>query len=184
MADPALDSVPSQLADIRGGDRVAWEHTYRQFAPSVLGYLRSQRVEDPDDLLADVWLQVVRDLGTFTGSADGFRAWILRIAHNRLVDMRRAGARRIEEVPVADVPEAADDGDPELPMEDPDELDRLFAGVPPTQRAVLYLRYVLDLPQGEIAMILGSSLGAVKMQQRRGIDAISARLDGSSSHES
>lgn len=180
MADPGLDTFPVLLADTREGSRTAWEHLYRRFAPSVLGYLRSQRADDPEDLLADVWLQVVRDVDAFEGSADGFRAWILRIAHNRLVDVRRADARRPEEVVVAQPPDQLADADPAAPVDDPDELERLFAGVPATQRAVLYLRYVLDLPQGEIATVLGSSLAAVKMQQRRGIDAISARLDGSS----
>jgi RNA polymerase sigma-70 factor (ECF subfamily) len=177
MADQEFHTFPMLLADARRSDRTAWEQLYRQFAPSVLGYLRSQRVEDPDDLLADVWLQVVRDLDGFEGTHNGFRAWILRIAHNRLVDVRRADARRPDEVPVAQPPETSDAGDPGPPIDDQVELERLFAGVPPTQRAVLYLRYVLDLPQGEIATVLGSSLAAVKMQQRRGIDAISARLD-------
>ncbi|MCW2920955.1 MAG: polymerase, sigma-24 subunit, subfamily [Thermoleophilia bacterium] len=177
MADPELDTFPVLLADAREGDRAAWEQFYLRFAPSVLGYLRSQRVDEPEDLLADVWLQVVRDLAGFDGSADGFRAWILRIAHNRLVDVRRADARRPDEVIVATLPELADAGDPAPPVDDQAELERLFHGVPATQRAVLYLRYVLDLPQGDIATVLGSTLAAVKMQQRRGIDAISTRLD-------
>ncbi len=177
MADQELDSFPTLLAKARDSDRTAWEQLYRQFAPSVLGYLRSQRVDEPEDLLADVWLQVVRDLAAFGGSADGFRAWILRIAHNRLVDVRRADARRPEELSVAQPPEQLDENDPDPPIDDREELERLFSGLPSTQRAVLYLRYVLDMPQGEIATALGSTLAAVKMQQRRGIDAIAARLD-------
>ena len=176
MADPDHHTFPGLLVAVRAGDRTAWEDLYRAFAPAVLGYLRSQRVDEPEDVLADVWLQVVRDLDRFAGDADGFRAWILRIAHNRVVDVARTGARRVEEVAVADVPESADP-DPVAPFADTSELEALFEGLPATQRAVLYLRYVLDLPQAEIATIVGTSLAAVKMQQRRGIDAISARIE-------
>ncbi|MCB0879344.1 MAG: RNA polymerase sigma factor [Thermoleophilia bacterium] len=178
MASPEPPDFEARIAAARDGDRSAWELLYREHAPAVLGYLRAQRLDAAEDVLAEVWLQVVRDLQHFKGRSDPeFRGWILRMAHNRLVDDRRAFARRMAEVPVAQPPETAAETDPDPPVDNPAQLEHLFRGLPATQRAVLYLRYVLDLPQGEIAEVLGSTLAAVKMQQRRGIDAIAARLE-------
>lgn len=134
--------------------------------------------------MADVWLHVVRDLSGFSGGSSGFRAWILRIANNRVIDARRSSDRRPDENPVAVVPESPTDVvDDVSPLEGSPELERLFRGLPESQRAVLYLRFVLDLPQGEIAEVLGFTVAAVKMQQRRGIDANSGRLERGAGNE-
>src|SRR5665647_1240879 len=95
---PATDPVDfDQLLEAaKRHDRDAWDELYHRFAPSILGYLRSQRVASEEDMLSDVWLQVVRDLSSFTGGAAQFRGWLLRISHNRLLDERRSHRRRSE----------------------------------------------------------------------------------------
>jgi RNA polymerase sigma-70 factor (sigma-E family) len=54
-----------------------------------------------------------------------------------------------------------------------DELMRALAELPPRQRAVLVLRYFLDLPEAEVAAALHCSLGTVKSTAARGL----ARLE-------
>lgn len=54
-----------------------------------------------------------------------------------------------------------------------DELVRALATLPPRQRAVLVLRYFLDLPEAEVAEALQCSLGTVKSTASRGL----ARLE-------
>jgi DNA-directed RNA polymerase specialized sigma24 family protein len=93
-----------------------------------------------------------------------------------VLDARRSRRRR-PEVPVALVPDARYVGGDDDVVRDDDGIEALLDGLPSSQRAVLYLRYVLDLPQGEVATILDSTVAAVKMQQRRGMDAI-ARKQG------
>ena len=48
-----------------------------------------------------------------------------------------------------------------------------LAALPPRQRAVLVLRYFLDLPEAEVAAALKCSLGTVKSTASRGL----ARLE-------
>lgn len=52
---------------------------------------------------------------------------------------------------------------------DRDFLMRALAELPPRQRTVLVLRYFNDLPEAEIAAILGCSTGTVKSQVSRGL---------------
>ncbi len=54
-----------------------------------------------------------------------------------------------------------------------DELVSALASLPPRQRAVLVLRYYLDLPEAEVAAALKCSLGTVKSTSARGL----ARLE-------
>jgi RNA polymerase sigma-70 factor (sigma-E family) len=54
-----------------------------------------------------------------------------------------------------------------------DELMRALAALPPRQRAVLVLRYFLDLPEAEVTAALKCSLGTVKSTASRGL----ARLE-------
>ncbi len=54
-----------------------------------------------------------------------------------------------------------------------DELMAALAALPPRQRAVLVLRYFLDLPEAEVAAALKCSLGTVKSTTSRGL----ARLE-------
>ena len=51
---------------------------------------------------------------------------------------------------------------PAAPLDAHDELHAAIAALPPRQRAVLVLRYFLDLPEAEIAAALQCSLGTVK----------------------
>jgi RNA polymerase sigma-70 factor (sigma-E family) len=54
-----------------------------------------------------------------------------------------------------------------------DELYAALVALPPRQRAVLVLRYFLDLPEAEVAAALECSLGTVKSTASRGL----ARLE-------
>jgi RNA polymerase sigma-70 factor (sigma-E family) len=59
------------------------------------------------------------------------------------------------------------------PFDTHDELYAALVALPPRQRAVLVLRYFLDLPEAEVADALQCSLGTVKSTASRGL----ARLE-------
>jgi RNA polymerase sigma-70 factor (ECF subfamily) len=139
---------------------------YRALAPAVLGYLRAERVPDPDDVLGEVFLQVARDIHRFKGDDQALRRWVFTIAHNRAVDAHRRRARsRVHldgRVPERLTPPPADPFDPELIA----ALDTLT----PDQREVVVLRFVADLPLEAVARITRRRVGAVKALQHRGLE--------------
>ena len=179
MVADATDDFRALLANVQGNQRQGWEQLYAAHAPAVLGYLRSQNAPHPEDLLGEVWFQVVRDLPRFTGNdASQFRAWLLRIARNRLIDARRREASRPSIAPVA-VPDTPDSkaavGDVGQ-ASNVARLEELLGGLPDNQRAVLYLRFVLDLSQRDVASVLSCSLAAVKMLQARGLRGLARQI--------
>jgi RNA polymerase sigma-70 factor (ECF subfamily) len=151
------------------------EQVYRRFAPGVLGYVRAQAASDPEDLAAEVFAQVVRDLPRFDGDDDELRRWVFTIAHHRLVDQHRRRRRRRGRLPVGERAERAvatpDDaviGDVALVG----ALQRLTRA----QRDVIVLRFVADLPIADVARLLHRRRGAVKALQHRALATLSADL--------
>jgi RNA polymerase sigma-70 factor (sigma-E family) len=80
------------------------------------------------------------------------------------------------ELPTADPPEGAG-ADPHAALDDRDRLWRALRRLPRRQRAVIVLRFFEDLPDAEIADILGCTLGTVRSQASRALGKL--RLDES-----
>jgi RNA polymerase sigma-70 factor (ECF subfamily) len=147
---------------------------YRHLAPAVLGYLRGQRVDDPEDLLGEVFLHVARSLHRFRGDEEHLRRWVFTIARNRVIDAGRRRARRPHVVgrTPPDVPTAP----PPAPL-DPDLLNALTE-LTADQREVVVLRFVADLSLDEVAAVTGRSTGAVKSMQHRALEQLARILTG------
>ncbi|MGI8791669.1 MAG: RNA polymerase sigma factor [Acidimicrobiales bacterium] len=156
-----MRTSPSTSAD---GEGLNAGTLYRRLAPQVLGYLRSQRVPEAEDVLGEVFVQVARDLKGFKGDDDACRRWVFSIAHNRMVDaFRRENRRRDEpgEVPEVAVHDDLDGVDPALAA----ALD----GLTPDQREVVVLRFVADLSIEAVAKVTRRRVGAVKALQHRAL---------------
>ncbi|SNS68228.1 RNA polymerase sigma-70 factor, ECF subfamily [Geodermatophilus pulveris] len=177
---PAFDDV---LAAAQAGAPWAFEVLYRDLSPAVTGYLRLHGAAEPDDLASETFIGVLTGLPAFRGGEEALRAWVFTIAHRRLVDDWRRRGRR---------PQLTDDdtllaehrgGDVEddvLARVGTAEVDRLCAGLPTDQRAVLLLRILADLTVEQVAEVLGRSVGSVKALQRRGLRTLRTALDATS----
>jgi RNA polymerase sigma-70 factor (ECF subfamily) len=160
----------------QGADRATWspdlEDAYRALAPAVLGYFRSHHVDQPEDLVGEVFVSVARNFRQFRGDADDFRGWVFAIAHRRRVDhTRRWRVRR--RVVTADPPEyGRTDDRSDLDVDLLAALDELT----PSQREVVVLRFVADLSLEEVARIVHRRVGAVKALQARALAQLAGRL--------
>ncbi len=143
---------------------------YRDLAPTVLGYLRSLRVPDPEDVLGEVFLSVARDIGRFSGSDTALRRWVFSIAHNRAMDAHRRASRDRStlEAELSEPTGRSAQAPPADPL-DPALIDAL-ATLRADQRDVLVLRFVADLPLEAVAKITGRRVGAVKALQHRALE--------------
>jgi RNA polymerase sigma-70 factor (ECF subfamily) len=166
-----VQSFENVVFAARAGAEWAWARIYEDLAPPLAGYLRAHGAADPDDLVAEVFLQVVRGLDGFSGPEPAFRAWVFTIAHRRLVDDLRRRSRRpvvpVEtatlELPGGDVTEDA------FARLDAKRVTEAIASLPRDQQSVLLLRIIGDLTIEQIAEAVGKRPGAVKALQRRAL---------------
>ncbi len=174
--EPTFEAV---LGAAREGAEWAWASLYERLAAKVLGYLRTMRAPDPEDVLGEVFLQVVRDLSTFSGNEASFRSWVFSIAHHRFLDDARYRSRRPISL-VDEVPEPTESGDVEAEaleaLKNSQMLDAL-ARLGDERRTVLLLRLFGGLKLSQIGEIMGKSTGAVKQTQRRALAELRKVLD-------
>lgn len=80
------------------------------------------------------------------------------------------------ELTLAEPLEPTDPGDRTSAVDERLSLLPALRAVPVRQRSVLVLRYLCDLPDAEIAATLGITVGTVRSQAARGLDALRARV--------
>jgi RNA polymerase sigma factor (sigma-70 family) len=168
--DPEPDDDAGDWLNSRDRARVA--RAYRELAPAVLGYLRASRVEDPEDVLGEVFVQVVRDIKRFRGDDAALRRWVFSVAHNRAMDTHRRRTRR--PLVFADPPSESAVIAPVEPFDA--ELLAALDRFTPDQREVVVLRFVADLSLDDVARLTGRTVGAVKALQHRGLAALELAL--------
>jgi RNA polymerase sigma-70 factor (sigma-E family) len=78
------------------------------------------------------------------------------------------------EVPSAQLPEAVGP-DEATGVDNRQALRAALAQLPPRQRAVVVLRYHQDLPEAQVAALLGISVGTVKSQAAKALAALRAQ---------
>jgi RNA polymerase sigma-70 factor (ECF subfamily) len=178
--------VPSRITDdvisrLRAGEHAAFELVYRELAPPVIGYLRSGGVADPESVVNDVFLAVLKQLGQLTGGPAGLRSLVFSIAHARVVDELRRRSRqpaRISYLAALDTRTTESAENAAVAAITTERVQLLLDTLPDDQRAVIVLRVIADLSLNQVAEILGRSPGAIKQLQRRGLLALRGRLAG------
>lgn len=129
---------------------------------------------DPDDLYQETWLRVVRGARGFDPGRR-FSTWLFQIALNQARDLHRRAVP--EPVASEELERAAADAAgvttaPGSAGEARDavlDVQRLLAALPEPQREVVVLRVLDDLPEDEVARIVGCPRGTVKSRLHHGL---------------
>ena len=126
-----------------------------------------------EDIAQEAFLSALRALPAFDLRRP-LRPWLHRIVVNRAIDWSRARALRNEVG--ADV--AAEPAAPEVAADGVgDAIAAALMTLGPEQRAVVVMRYVLELTPGEIGTALGLARGTVNSRLRRGLDALGVAIE-------
>jgi RNA polymerase sigma-70 factor (ECF subfamily) len=159
-------AVAGSEADLELLFRRHWPRAYRTAFLIVHDHAAAE------DIAQEAFVAAVRRLDRFDRRRP-FAPWLGAIVANRAIDWVRSRTSRRE---VADpAPERA--GAPDPPAAGySEEIVAGLAGLPPEQRAVVVMRYVLEYTPGEIARALELPRGTVNSRLRRGLDALEARL--------
>ena len=177
------------LAAAQAGGEWAVAVLYRELQPAVVRYFRSRTGQDAEDLAAETWLDVARGLRAFSGPEGAFRSWVFTIAHRRLVDHRRAVARRPVTISMTTDENASSPSAADLPAGDDtasaalaglvgdDAVRRIVEILPADQAEIVLLRVVAGLGADEVSRITGRRPGTVRVLQHRALRRLAEKLD-------
>ena len=126
-----------------------------------------------EDILQEVFILIYRKLG-WLEDANLFRPWTYRIASREAFKRLKREKRWTEQVRDESVLEAipTESPDPVYAPELIEHLPSLIARVSPASRAVLILHYLHEMPLGEVAGVLGITLGTVKSRLAYGLSSL------------
>ncbi|MFF0589469.1 RNA polymerase sigma factor [Streptomyces sp. NPDC003781] len=168
------------VARAQQGDEAAFAVAYRLVQPGLLGYVRGLVGDDAEDVAADAWLEIARDLGRFKGDGAGFRGWTATIARHRALDhLRRQKVRprpTALEQDVLDLPGPHSTHDQALETLSTGAALALVATLPRDQAEAVLLRVVVGLDGLAAARVLGKRPGAVRTATYRGLKRLARQL--------
>jgi RNA polymerase sigma-70 factor, ECF subfamily len=167
----------------RDGDRAAFEALIRRTSRLVYArlYLDSGEVDRVEDLLQETFLQAFRALRTLT-DANGFRPWLLAIAHNVLIDDARRAARQKRTAPPNQMLLT------QLPSPEPSPAEAaerselrqkvlsVLRSLPAEYQLPLTLRYIVGADYERISEQLGLTNGSLRGLLHRGLKLFRDRL--------
>jgi RNA polymerase sigma-70 factor, ECF subfamily len=150
-------------------DTSAFLELYDDALPHVYGYLarRCANAATAEDLTAETFMAAVAALhnSSAANQVGGNRIdlnipWLIGTARHKLIDHWRRTERRKEEL--ADLWDDIPVADPNDAAVDVMTANGVLAQLAPTHRAVLTLRYLDDLPVGEVATTIGRTVHATE----------------------
>lgn len=174
--------IGDQLTDedlLASGEPEHFGCFYQRHVREVLGYMM-RRTGDPEaaaDLTAETFAAAIVARRRFRPGVAPAGAWLLTIAHRKLVDYQRRGfaeerARRrlaMERRPLAEE-------DTALIRALGEEVLGRWQELPAEQRTAIQARVLDERPYPEIASELGTSETAVRMRVSRGLASLRRRL--------
>jgi RNA polymerase sigma-70 factor, ECF subfamily len=167
------------IADAQAGDASAFTVLYSRYAGMILRYLyaRTREQESAQDLTQEVFVRVLRSIGTFEFRGErSWLGWLYTIAANVLIGQVRR--KQPISTPLDAGDELVDQRGTEAvhSIHDRLELQQALAQLTTDQQQVLTLKFFADLNNNEIAQTLGRTEGAVKALQHRALASLQTIL--------
>jgi RNA polymerase sigma-70 factor (ECF subfamily) len=154
------------------GDTDAFGVLYERYVARIYNYIyyRTGLTTEAEDLTAKVFFRAYNHIGSYRNTGVPFSAWLYRIAHNLVANWHRDNSRK-KEVALDEEPQIMHRGAlPETVLMKDQQVDSLFRiikGLTSDRQQLLILKFVEDLSNSEIGMIMGRSEGAIKSLYHR-----------------
>ncbi|GAB4521074.1 MAG: sigma-70 family RNA polymerase sigma factor [Anaerolineales bacterium] len=185
MTHPDDESI--LVHEAQRGDRDALAALHDRHYQAIFTYF-ALRLDDTaliEDLTADVFVRMVRKIGTFRTGKKPLLAWLYTIARNRLTDYYREQQKESGHLPLREDLIAAQ-GSPQRAAEHhlaADCLRRALRFLTEEQRLVILGKFVEDRSNVEMARLLQKTEGSVKSLQHRALAALRRAIEKEGCYE-
>ena len=177
LVQPADEEIQRLVRDAQKGQEAAFTRLYEVYFDRVYRYvaIRVDNPADAEDITEDVFLRILESIHSFQWREVPFSAWVLRIAHNRVVDHWRRSRTRTG-VPLDEAPPLlSTEANPETTLEvfsDVRDLQSALGRLTELQQQVIALRFGAGLSVAETAKAMKRNEGAVKALQHSAVAAL------------
>ncbi len=174
---PTDTEIAAIVQEAQNGEAGAFGQLYDIYSDRVFRYVayRVNSNADAEDITEDVFVRMLEAIRSFKWRDVPFSAWLMRIAHNRVIDHYRRGRLRTA-TPLDDVPSLPSrDRDPQERVDLFSDLQGLrvaMASLTDLQRQVISFRFGSELSITETAHAMNRREGAVKALQHSAIRAL------------
>jgi RNA polymerase sigma-70 factor, ECF subfamily len=164
------------------GNPEAFSYLYEKNITRIYNYIfyRIGSASDAEDITSRVFYRAFGHINSYVEKGVPFSAWLYRIAHNLIANWHRDNLRR-KEVPLEDhldLPQKSDQ--PERTLEKNQEMDLLLKGIrriSADRQQLILLKYLENLSNAEIALIMGRSEGAIKSLYHRALISLREEME-------
>lgn len=164
---PGEDSLDDLIARGRDGDALALEAIYYRYKTALfnMAYRYTYDRSTAEDLLQEIFIKVFTHLGDIR-KTQTFTGWVYRIALNTCYSHLRGKRAELQKnVPLAEVEGTLHEvQENSLARDVRKPLDDAIAGLPRRLKEIFLLHDVQGFKHGEIARMLGLSVGTSKSQ--------------------
>jgi RNA polymerase sigma factor (sigma-70 family) len=165
----------SLMLKVKAGDLDKMGILFERYNRALYGYLfhsTGQRVES-EDLVQTVFYRMLKYRQSFNEIGE-FRAWMYQLARNALIDSAKKNSRTFYQADIAKTSELYEkeenfEGNL-LETESVELIQKALNKLPDEQRELLILSKFQELPYREIAEILGTSEGNIKVKIHRAVN--------------
>jgi RNA polymerase sigma-70 factor, ECF subfamily len=168
---------PAIIDKAVAGDASAIEHITLQIHPMIVRYTRGKlgrghnNFMDADDVAQEIMLATLNALPKFLNDGRSFIGYMYGIAGHKVTDQFRAKGRNLsdpqEEIEIGDTSDSPENT--VLGLQTNQTLLGALDRLSPQQREVVTLRIVNGLSAEEVAQIVDSTPGAVRVSQHRAL---------------
>jgi RNA polymerase sigma-70 factor (ECF subfamily) len=173
------DESDSALIARAKEDPEAFGLLYERYVKSIYNYIyyRTSNHHDAEDLTARTFYRALKHIPRYVDRGAPFSAWLYRIAHNVVANWHRDRNRRQMIALDNLVLKSPHREGPIATVEKREEHEQLLQAVrrlAPDRQQLLFLKFIEEMKNAEIAEVMGRTEGAIKSLYHRTLVALRA----------
>jgi RNA polymerase sigma-70 factor (ECF subfamily) len=183
-------SDPQLLERIVAKEQEALSALYDRFSKLLYGIILAvvRDTDDAEDILQEVFIQVWKSAGTYQPALGSPKTWLVRMAHNRAIDLLRSKRYKQKKSEVNVLGDSEQEFRPPaeyiedstwrttIVKEQTTHVSAALSQLPTEQRSLIELAFLKGYTHQEIAQETGIPLGTVKTRIRSGMQGLRGHL--------